>query len=112
MLTRAVGNARARQLMFTAEKIDAERCERLGLVNQVVPDDQLQTVALDLARRLASGPKQALGFIKDHLDRAVTDDLLSCMDHEAELMVRSFQTDEHREAVQAFIEKRLPRFGS
>jgi enoyl-CoA hydratase/carnithine racemase len=55
LLTRLVGTARARELMFTAEKVDAARCERIGLFNRVVPDDQLQTEALRLPNRLPKG---------------------------------------------------------
>ena len=111
LLTRVVGTARARQLMFTAEKVDADTCERIGLVNQVVPDGDLQAAAFALARRLASEPKEALAHIKENLDRALTEDFLTALDHEAELMVRSARTDDHREAVRAFIEKRPPNFG-
>ena len=111
LLTRLVGTARARQFMFTAEKIDAATCERTGLVNQVVPDDQLQETAFVMARGLAAGPRAALRRIKENLDRALSDDFFSALDHEAVLMVRTARTDDHREAVRAFIEKRPPVFG-
>lgn len=111
LLTRLVGTARARQFMFTAEKVDAATCERTGLVNQVVPDDELQDTAFALARRLAAGPRTALAHIKENLDRALSDDFFGALDHEAVLMVRTAQTDDHREAVRAFIEKRAPVFG-
>ncbi len=112
LLTRLVGTARARQLMFTAERVDADSCARLGLVNEVVADDELQAAAAALALRLAQGPRQALAHIKENLDRALTDDFQSSLDHEAELMVRSARTEDHREAVRAFIEKRAPKFGN
>jgi enoyl-CoA hydratase/carnithine racemase len=65
LLTRLVGTARARELMFTAEKVDAERCERIGLVNRVVPDEQLRAEAFALAKSLAEGPTLALRYMKD-----------------------------------------------
>ena len=110
LLTRAVGNARARELLFLPERIDAARCERIGLVNYVVPDDELRQAAFDLAAKLASGPRIALRNMKDNLDDAVTSDYLSALDGEAVRMVDSAQTSDHREAVRAFVEKRPPQF--
>jgi len=111
LLTRLVGTARARELMFTAEKVDAERCERIGLVNRVVPDDQLQAEAFALAKSLAEGPTLALRYIKDNLDEALSFDFATARDQEAERLIRLTTTADHREAVQAFIDKRKPIFG-
>ena len=80
-------------------------------MHQVVPDDRLQETAFEMARRLAAGPRAALRHIKESLDRALSDDFFSALDHEAVLMVRTARTDDHREAVRAFIEKRPPVFG-
>ncbi len=110
LLTRAVGNARARELLFLPERIDAARCERIGLVNTVVPDSELRQAAFNLAAKLASGPRVALRNMKENLDEAVTSDFLSALDSEAVRMVDSAQTDDHREAVRAFVEKRAPQF--
>ncbi|WP_027577836.1 enoyl-CoA hydratase-related protein [Bradyrhizobium sp. Ai1a-2] len=110
LLTRLAGTARARELMFLSERLDAKRCEAFGLVNRVVPDDQLRSAALELAKQLADGPPIALGYIKDNLDHALTSDLLSSMDLEAEHMVRAARTTDHSEAVRAFVEKRKPVF--
>ena len=96
--------------MFLSERIDARRCEMLGLVNRVVPDAELRETAFALARSLAEGPSIALGYMKDNLDRAVTSDFLDSMDQEAENMVRSARTTDHKEAVRAFIDKRKPAF--
>src|SRR5258707_8270239 len=71
LLTRAVGSVRARELMFTAERVDAERCERLGLVNRIVADDKLQAEAFALAKSMAAGPTLALRYMKDNLDEAL-----------------------------------------
>ena len=59
LLTRLIGTSRARELMFTSEKVDAARCERIGLVNRVVPDEQLRDEAFALARSMAEGPTLA-----------------------------------------------------
>jgi enoyl-CoA hydratase/carnithine racemase len=112
LLTRLVGTARARELMFTAEKVDADRCERIGLVNRVVPDDQLQAEAFALARSLAEGPTLALRYMKDNLDEALSFDFATARDQEAERLIRLTATADHREAVQAFIDKRRPVFRS
>ena len=111
LLTRLVGTARARELMFTAERIDAERCERIGLVNRVVPDEQLQAEAFALAKSLADGPTLALRYMKDNLDEALSFDFATARDQEAERLIRLTTTADHREAVQAFIDKRKPVFG-
>ena len=110
LLTRLVGTARARELMFTSEKVDAERCEKLGLVNRVVPDEHLQDEAFALARSLAEGPTLALRYMKDNLDEALLFDFATARDHEAMRLVRLTATADHREAVQAFIDKRKPVF--
>jgi enoyl-CoA hydratase/carnithine racemase len=110
LLTRLVGTSRARELMFLSERIDARRCETLGLVNRVVPDAELREAAFALAKSLAEGPSIALARIKDNLDHAVTSDFLDSMDQEADNMVRSARTTDHKEAVRAFIDKRKPAF--
>lgn len=109
-LTHIVGSAKARELFFTAERLDAAECARLGIVNRVVPAERLMDEALALARRLAAGPTLAFRYMKANLDRATRDDLPTCLAHEAEGTVRSARTEDHREAVRAFVEKRAPRF--
>lgn len=110
LLTRLAGTSRARELMFLSERIDARRCETLGLVNRVVPDAELREAAFALAKSLAEGPSIAFAHIKDNLDDALKSDFLDSMDQEAENMVRSSRTADHKEAVRAFIDKRKPAF--
>ena len=110
LLTRLVGTSRARELMFTADKVDAARCEAIGLVNRVVPDDKLQAEAFALAKSMAEGPTLALRYMKDNLDEAILFDFATARDHEAERLTRLTTTADHREAVQAFIDKRKPVF--
>jgi enoyl-CoA hydratase/carnithine racemase len=111
LLTRLAGTSRARELMFLSDRIDARRCEALGLVNRVVADAELHEIAFAIAKSLAEGPSVALARIKDNLDHALTSDILESMDREAENMVRATQTNDHKEAVRAFIDKRKPTFG-
>ena len=110
LLTRLVGTAKARELMFTADRVDAETCARIGLVNRVFPDESLRSETAAFAARLAAGPREAIALMKRNLDRALTSDFLPALDQEAELLVRAARTEDHREAVRAFIEKRPPRF--
>jgi enoyl-CoA hydratase/carnithine racemase len=110
LLSRLVGTARARELMFTSERIDAARCEQIGLVNRVVPDDKLQAEAFALAKSIADGPTLALRYMKDNLDEALLFDFATARDHEAERLIRLTTTADHKEAVQAFIDKRKPVF--
>lgn len=110
LLTRLVGTGRARELMFLSEKIDAKRCEAIGLVNRVVPDDKLQDEAFAMAKAMAEGPAIALRYMKNNLDEATAFDFNTALDHEAERLVRAASTADHKEAVQAFIGKRKPVF--
>jgi enoyl-CoA hydratase/carnithine racemase len=110
LLTRTVGSARARELMFTAERVDAERGERIGLFNRVVDDAKLQDEAFTLAKSLAEGPRAALALIKDNLDDALSIDYGTALHREAERLVRASRTADHKEAVAAFVEKRKPKF--
>jgi enoyl-CoA hydratase/carnithine racemase len=110
LLTRAIGSARAREFMFTSERVDAERCERIGLVNRVVPDEKLREEAFAWAKAVAEGPRVALAAIKANLDDAAEVSYRAALDHEAERMGVCQRTEDHREAVRAFVEKRKPVF--
>jgi len=110
LLTRLVGTGRARELMFTGDRVDAHRAEAMGLVNRVVPDDELRSEAFALARRLASGPSRALRLMKDNLDDALVVDFDVALEREAERLMEAAGTADHAEAVRAFVEKRPPRF--
>ena len=109
-LTRLVGPARAREIFFTGDRLDARECERLGIVNRVVPDADLASEASALAQRIAAGPPVALRYMKENLNRALGESLRSCLDAEAERMVQSATTHDYAEAVRAFQEKRAPVF--
>ena len=110
LLTRAVGSPIARELMFTSDKIDSARAERIGLFNRVVPDIELQAQAFALASNLANGPGVALRLIKDNLDEAASISFDDALVHEAQRITECAKTEDHREAVKAFVEKRKPVF--
>lgn len=110
LLTRAVGPGRARELLLTADRLDAVRAGELGIIHRIVDDAVLQREAFALAHSLANGPSVALGYIKDNLDEALTLNHRDAIDREAERMMRTQSTDDHKEAVRAFVEKRAPVF--
>jgi enoyl-CoA hydratase/carnithine racemase len=109
-LTRLVGPGLAREIYFTGDRLDARACERLGIANRVVPDAALEMESLALSHRLAAGPPIALRYMKDNLNRALTCDLRSLLDVEAERMVQGAGTEDYLEAVRAFQEGRPPVF--
>jgi len=109
-LTRLVGTAKARELYFTGRPVDAQEALSLGLVNRVVPDDQLADATMELARSLAQGPQIALGLMKRNLNCAEISGLAELLDMEAANQVLTGRTEDHREAAKAFVEKRAPVF--
>jgi enoyl-CoA hydratase/carnithine racemase len=110
LLTRLAGFSRAREMMLLSERVDARRAEALGLVNRVVPDAELRETAFAIAASLAEGPAIAFGHMKDNLDHAMMSGFLDSLDYEAENMVRTARTLDHKEAVRAFVEKRKAAF--
>ncbi len=109
-LTRLVGTAKARELMYLSETIDSTEALRIGLVNRVVAAGQLEAVTADIARRIGEGPRVANRYIKRNLDIAETAALADSLDLEAHHLTLTRMTDDHREAVRAFHEKRPPVF--
>ena len=109
-MTHLVGPARTRELYFTARVVEADEALRIGLVNRVVPAAQLAEAASAWARELASGPTVALGFMKANLNVALEGTLAQTLDSEVDHIARCVGTDDHREAMEAAVEKRRPRF--
>ena len=110
MLQRLVGTAKARELYFTGDLIDAREAERIGLVNRTVPDDQLAGETRALAERIAKGPPIALARMKQNMNLGLHSDYATLLDAEAEGMVMTGATEDNREALKAFLEKRTPTF--
>ncbi|HYW90384.1 MAG TPA: enoyl-CoA hydratase-related protein [Chloroflexota bacterium] len=109
-LPRLVGTARALELLWTGDFISAEDAASIGLVNRVVPADELLPTTLDLAARLASGPTVAIRTIKRAVYQGVRTDLRTHLDLISSHMAIVRQTHDHREGARAFVEKRPPRF--
>jgi 2-(1,2-epoxy-1,2-dihydrophenyl)acetyl-CoA isomerase len=110
LLPRFVGVGRALEMMFFAEPVDAAAAERLGLVNRVVPADDLMPRALEWAARLAQGPTRAYGLIKRGVDRALALDLRGALEYEAYLQEIAGRSEDHREGVASFLAKRAPAY--
>ncbi len=109
-LTQLVGAAKARELYFLSERVSAEEALRLGLTNWVCEPEQLAEKTREIARRLAQGPTVAYRYMKENLNRAMHGDVDDCLDLEATHHIHCGQTEDHREAARAFVEKREPVF--
>jgi 2-(1,2-epoxy-1,2-dihydrophenyl)acetyl-CoA isomerase len=109
-LTRLVGSGKARELYYFSDRLSAEEAERLGIVNAIFPVETFADDVAERARRLAAGPTVAYRYMKENLNRAVHGGLGECLDMEAAHHIRTGQTDDHKEAAKAFVEKRPPTF--
>ena len=105
-----VGVAKAKELLMTGDIIDAAEAERIGLVNRVVPHDELMVAVSDLARRLADGPALAIRGTKHAINKKVWNDLNQALDLGLSLEARSARHPDHAEAARAFVEKRTPQY--
>ncbi|MGB3438842.1 MAG: enoyl-CoA hydratase-related protein [Actinophytocola sp.] len=111
LLSRLAGPARARRAMFLGERIDAGTAERWGLLDWVVDAEVLAGFALDTAAELAAGSPESLAAMKQNLLDAEHHDLAAAMDREVPRHLACGVTENHKEAVRAFVEKRPPVFG-
>lgn len=110
ILPRLVGPAKAAELLFTGDVIPAAEAERIGLVSRVVPHAELLPSALALADRIASNAPLALRYLKEGLRRASVRDAREFGSWVSGTLGRLFQTEDHREGVASFLEKRAPQF--
>ena len=109
-LTQLVGTAKARELYFLSDRVSADEALRLGLTNWVCAPDDLATRTQQIALRLAAGPTVAYRYMKENLNRALAGDVDDCMDLEATHHIHCGQTEDHRDATRAFVDKREPVF--
>ena len=109
-LTQMVGTALAKELYFTARRVDANEALSLGLTNRVAPEAEFREAAMAFATEIASGPPIAHRLMKENLNRAIQHELKECLAGEAAAMTRAGQTTDHKEAAKAFVEKRQPVF--
>src|SRR5438477_4046874 len=110
LLPRVVGMGRAFELLLLGDTIDATTAERYGLVNRVVPDDELLPAAHKWASRLAQGPTLAISMTKHMLNRELDMDLVSAIEAEAQAQALMLMGEDHRRFYEAFTEKDKPKF--
>jgi len=109
-LTQLVGTAKARELYFLSDRVDAQEALRLGIANRVFADDKLAAETMAIAKKLASGPRVAYRYIKRNMNAAESGTLMQCFDLEAAGHTRTGETEDHKEAAKAFVDKRTPSF--
>ena len=109
-LPRLIGAARAKELFFTGAMIDAQTALEMGLVNKIVPADKLMEEAVALATTIAAMPAVALKMIKQAVDHGINMDLNSALIYEGESFMLSYTSEDGREGLRAFVEKRKPSY--
>jgi enoyl-CoA hydratase/carnithine racemase len=110
LLPRLVGLARATELLYTGDFIEAREAERIGLYNRVVPADELADVTREFATRMAEGPAFALAMTKEMLNRELDVSLDTALEWEAQAQASCMQHPDYREAYEAFVARRKPKF--
>ncbi|MFB0559836.1 MAG: enoyl-CoA hydratase/isomerase family protein [Candidatus Lokiarchaeia archaeon] len=105
LLPRLVGLQKAKEIIMMGKMVPAEEAERIGMVNKVVPKEVLMSTAKEYAKKLASLPSRALGAAKKTINKATLTSLKEAMDYEMTMQAITFQTEDHRERVKAFLEK-------
>ena len=111
LLTRLIGTGRAMELMMTGERIDAQEAWRLGIINQVFANDCFMDEVRRRAEQLAQGPAAALAAIKRGVYLGASATLTDTLAYELQTQTRLFLSADAREGMQAFVDKRAPRFG-
>lgn len=111
-LSRLVGLGKAKELIFTGNIIGAKEAKEIGLVNEVVEPEKLMEIALEMAKKIASNAQIAVRYSKEAIDRGYQTDINSAIDIEANLFGLCFATEDQKEGMKAFLEKRKAEFKS
>ncbi|MFY9222738.1 MAG: enoyl-CoA hydratase [Blastocatellia bacterium] len=109
-LPRLVGTARACEMIFTGDVIDAQTAYRIGLVNQVVADAELKTITTALLEKLVARPQKALALAKRAIYQGIEQNLDSMLDYETAAQKECFKSEDAKEGIQAFLQRREPQF--
>jgi 2-(1,2-epoxy-1,2-dihydrophenyl)acetyl-CoA isomerase len=110
LLTRYAGAPKAKEMLILGDIIEAHEAERLGLINRVFDHEELMPGVMEIAGRLAHGPLTSFRYMKSNVNMATTSDFRALLDREAETQSRCGMTEDHKEGVRAFLEKRDPQF--
>jgi 2-(1,2-epoxy-1,2-dihydrophenyl)acetyl-CoA isomerase len=109
-LSHLIGPGRAKEIYFTGRRISSEEGHAVGIFNHVVADEELMQTTAVMAAKLAAGPPIALSFMKANHNHAIVSDLRSTLQVEADHMIRSMLTEDHKQAAKAFMNKQKPVF--
>ena len=110
LLSKTVGLSKAKELMFTNDKISAEEGLRIGLFNRIVEEKELYKAAFNTAQNMAQFSPLALTYMKKNINKANEINFLEALDNEASALISTSRSNDHKEGVKAFIEKRKPSF--
>jgi enoyl-CoA hydratase len=109
-LTRLVGPSKVKHLIFTGEIVDAKKAFDIGLVDMVVPHDQLMNEAKKIASTIANKPRVAVALAKSAINRGLDMDLQTALSYEIECFAQCFATQDQKEGMRAFLERRKPNY--
>ena len=109
-LTQLVGQSKAKELFFLSEVIGAEEAHRINLANKILPAENFKEEALALAKQIANGPLVSYRYMKENVNLSLTNDFHTILDREGMTHLRCGATEDHKEGVAAFMEKRAPSF--
>ena len=109
-LPRLIGLPKATAIMMTGEKVTADNAEKMGMIYKVFKDSDFMNQVMNLADTISRMPTKGLGYTKQLLNESFTNDLSAQLEAEGKMQVVASETEDHKEGILAFIEKRLPRF--
>ena len=109
-LTQLLGQAKAKELFFLSEVLDAQEAHRIGLANKVFPAESFMQDAMAIASQIANGPLVSYRYMKENVNYSVLEDFHTMLDRESMTHLRCGETADHKEGIAAFMEKRKPVF--
>ena len=110
LLPRLVGSARACEMIFTGRMFSAEEADRTGVVNRVVPHNELMNVTMDIALKIAENPRGVIRLAKESIYRSLASNLEEAFKRENEVQSECFHSEDFLEGINSFLEKRKPQF--
>ena len=105
-----MGEAKAKEMFFLGDIVDAQEALRIGLANRVFSEDEFAAKVQEAAAQIAHGPQVSYRYMKENINLSANSDFKTILDREALTHLRCGQTEDHKEGVAAFMEKRQPNF--